>query len=145
MHAKTFLVVLLAVPALAISGFKVPSKIYQVSELEKAKIEAAAKGKPISFLYSDKDSTCPLCSSASEVMIKELSNKTVMVYARTTSDLPPQVIKALEPGRFIPKVAILDPTLETSLGTVTYESVSEDPDKAFRAVEKAIREYGKKK
>ena len=143
MPAKTILFALLALPAVALAGFKVPSKVYELSDLEKAKAEAAAKGKPISVLYSDKDSTCGLCSAASETMIKELGTKTVMVYTSSINSLPQPVIKALSPGKYIPKIAVFDAKLESSLGLVTYEAVSDDPRKAFRDVEKAIREYKK--
>ena len=128
---------------LALAGFKVPAKVFDVAEVEKAKAEAQKSGKPIAILYSNKDSTCPLCCNASETMIRELGNKTVMVYARHISSLPQSAQNALREGQYIPKVAVLNGTLEQSLGTVTYESIKADPRKAFREVEKAIREYKK--
>ena len=140
---KTLLLTLLLTPTLALAGFKVPPKVFEAADLEKAKTEALQKGKPISILYSDKDSTCPLCSNASETIIRELGNKTVMVYARSIADMPEAVRTALSTGKYIPKVAVLNASLDAALGTVTYEAIESDPRKAFRNVEKAIREYKK--
>ncbi|MDZ4403799.1 hypothetical protein [Prosthecobacter sp.] len=143
MNSKRLLILVLSIPAVALAGFKLPSKIFEVGDLEKAQVEAAAKGKPIAFLFSNKDSTCPLCSDASSTMIRELGSKTVMVYVRNVTGLPQSVIKALTPGQYIPKIAVLDDRLETTLGTVTYEAVKSDSRAAFREVEKAIRDYKK--
>jgi hypothetical protein len=141
LHTAAFAFFLL--PSFALADFKLPAKVFSLEELDKAKAEAASKKKPIAILLSDKDSTCPLCSNASQTMIKELGQKTVMVYVRDYKGLPPAAVEALTPGKYIPKVAVLDEKLEASLGMVTYESVKEDSRTAFRDVEKAIREYKK--
>lgn len=142
---RTFaLLVLMLITLPASAGIKLPSKVFEVKELEKAKAEAVAKGKPISVLYTDKDSTCPLCNTAAEKMIKELGSKTVMVYVRSLGDLPRNASSAFNEGRFIPKVAVFDSSMERSLGLVTYEAVKEDDRDAFRNVERAIRDYSKK-
>jgi hypothetical protein len=143
---KTYLlltVLFCASQSLVWAGLKLPSKIFEAKEMEQAMSEAQAKGKPLSILYTDKDSTCPLCNDAAGVMIKELGNKTVMVYARSTRDLPQPVRDALRPGNYIPKIAVFDASLQESLGMVTYEAVKEDARKAFRDVERAIRDYKK--
>lgn len=143
---KTYLILAVlfcASQSLVLAELKLPSKIFEVTEIEQAKTEAEAKGKPISILYTDKDSTCPLCNNAASVMIKELGSKTVMVYARSRKDLPQQVGDALRPGSYIPKIAVFDATLQNSLGMVTYEAVKDDARKAFRDVERAIRDYKK--
>ena len=143
MKTTALFLALLALPALALAGFRLPAKVFAISDLEKAKAEAQLKKKPIAVLYSDKDSTCPLCSDASETILRELGSKTVMVYVNTKDGLPKSVSDALNVGKFIPKVAVLDASLENALGTVTYESIKEDPRQAFRDIEKAIRAYGK--
>ena len=135
--------VLIASPSMALAGLKLPSKVYEEADLEKAKTEAATKGKPLSILYTDKDSSCPLCNNASATMIKELGNKTIMVYVRTINELPAPAKEALREGKFIPKIAVFDDKLEKALGTVTYESVKADSRKAFREVERAIKDYKK--
>jgi hypothetical protein len=134
---------LIAAPSVALAGLKLPSKIYQEADLEKAKAEAVTKNKPLSILYTDKDSTCPLCNSASNTMIKELGNKTIMVYVRDINGLPESVKNALREGKYIPKIAVFDDKMEKALGTVTYESVKEDSRKAFREVDRAIKDYKK--
>jgi hypothetical protein len=134
----------IATPAIALAGLKLPSKVYEGADMEKAKTEAASKGKPLSILYTDKDSTCPLCNNAAATMIKELGSKTVMVYVSEINELPANVRTSLTAGKYIPKIAVFDDKLETALGTVTYESVKEDSRKAFREVERAIKDYKKK-
>lgn len=143
MNTKTLIAILIALPTLALAGFKIPGKVFEIAELDKAKAEAAQKGKPIAILYSDKDTTCPLCVNASETIIRELGSKTVMVYVRSAESLPPAAQAALQAGAYIPKVAVLNGALDKSLGVVTYEAIKADPRKAFRDVEKAIREYKK--
>lgn len=143
MNTKTLIPLLIALPTLALAGFRLPGKIFEIADLEKAKTEAAQKGKPISILYSNKDSTCPLCSDASETIIRELGSKTVMVYVRDIAALPPSAQAALKEGKYIPKVAVLNASLDQSLGLVTYEAIKADPRKAFREVETAIRGYKK--
>ncbi len=140
---QLFAALLIAVPATSLAGLNLPSKVFEESELDKAKTEAAAKGKPLAILYTDKDSTCPLCNAAAGAMIKELGNKTIMVYVRSTNEMPANVQKALTPGKYIPKIAVFDDKLEKSLGMVTYESVKDDSRKAFREVERAIKDYRK--
>ncbi|MEQ1851176.1 MAG: hypothetical protein ABMA01_06240 [Chthoniobacteraceae bacterium] len=140
---KLPILLFLALPAIAFGGFKLPGKVFEIADLEKAKAEAAQKGRPIAILLSNKDSTCPLCSGASETILRELGPKTVMVYVRDTAGLPPAAIEALSPGKYIPKVAVLDATLDQALGTVTYEAIKDDRQKAFREVTKAIRGYKK--
>ena len=134
---------LIATPSMALAGLKLPSRIYVEADLEKAKTEAASKGKPLAILYTDKDSTCPLCNNASATMIKELGSKTIMVYAPDINSLPKPVKEALSAGKYIPKIAVFDDKLENTLGTVTYEAVKENARTAFRSVDKAIREYKK--
>lgn len=134
----------MATPALALAGLKLPSKVYEVADMEKAKAEAASKGKPLSILYTDKDSTCPLCNAAAGTMIKELGMKTVIVYARDINGLPDNVRSAMNIGKYIPRIGVFDDKMEKALGTVTYESVKEDPRKAFREVDRAIKDYKKK-
>jgi hypothetical protein len=138
---RLLLSVSLLLCAPAIAELKLPSKVYDVKEMEAAQAEAKAKGKPIAILYTDKASTCPLCNAAALTMVKELGNKTVMVYTSTTADIPQSTRASFSKGQYIPKVAVFDSTLERALGMVTYEAVSEDERDAFREIERSIRAY----
>ena len=145
MKALATALFLAALIPFASAGIRLPSKIHEIADLEKAKTEAQQKGRPIAILLTDKDSTCPLCAAATEDIIKELGNKTVMVYARSSAGLPEAATSALSAGQYIPKVAVLDAAMTASLGSVTYEAIKEDPRKAFREVKKAIADYKAKK
>ncbi|MBI4026772.1 MAG: hypothetical protein HY360_17445 [Verrucomicrobia bacterium] len=49
--------VLLCLATSAVAGFKLPREVYSVDELGKARAEAKAKKKALTFLYTDSGST----------------------------------------------------------------------------------------
>ncbi|MDT8389663.1 MAG: hypothetical protein RRC34_04040 [Lentisphaeria bacterium] len=128
----------------ALAGINLPRDTFETSELDKAKAEARAKNRPIAFLYTDKNSTCPLCDGVGRTMIDELGRGTVLVYVPKMGDVPENVAATLASrGKFIPKVAIFDPDVEKSIGLVTYEDVKEKGSGAFKDLKKAMREAKK--
>ena len=69
-----------------------------------------------------------------------------MVYSRGLSNLPERAQKLArgqDTGRFIPYVIVTDAALTTLMGLVRYEEVQENATRAFRDVDKAIKEYRK--
>lgn len=125
-------------------GIRLPGHTFEASELDKAKTEAQTKNRPIAFLYTDKDSTCPLCDGVGETMIDELGRSVVLVYMRKTADVPENVAAALSArGKYIPKLVVFDQYLGKSLGLVTYEEVKAKGSGAFKELDKAIREAKK--
>jgi len=126
------------------AAFELERGVYAISELKEAQKEAREKGKAISFLYSNTETTCGLCDRASLVIMDEMNGDTVMVYTRSASDAPKIVFEAFrspESGKYIPKFAAFDAELTRLLGVVSYMKIKEENDDAFEAVEDAIDAY----
>ncbi len=123
----------------AFAGFAVPKAVKEASELDKAKEEAKTANKPVTIIVSDKDTTCPICSTASSTAIKELKSKTVMVYVKSgeTASLPDDVRTALNSaqGKYLPRVVIMDSSLSNVIASFSYND-----DASFK---KSIREAEK--
>lgn len=120
------------------ANFKVPPRVYALGELEEAIAEAQKKGEPISYLYGNPQSTCPLHNRDAEVALKEAKRFSVVVFLPTGRDdiydkVSPLIISALrsdKAGKIIPKLATATPD-----GTkVTALMANEDMDErgAFR-------------
>jgi hypothetical protein len=126
------------------AGFKMPSAVFELSELEAAQKKAREKRKPIAVIFTDHTSSCGLCSSASKTIIDELDSKTIMVYLPSKLKKHPDFAKkAFKRGKYIPKVAVFDVELTKILGEVVYEDIKKDGDDAFDDVLKIIRNYRK--
>ena len=122
-----------------------PRGTFEIADLEKAKSLATTEKKDIAFIYTDKNSTCPLCQGAAAAYIDAVKSKTVIVYldAKGTNQwwasLPKSVRDALTPGKFIPKIVVTDPTVSKVSGSLTYETYKEDDRKAIRGLKKAMK------
>ena len=126
---KTSVVVLLAILLTALStfgAFKLPNSVYRLDELEKAKAEALAEGKPLAFLFTDENSNCGFCEMVSQKMVSELKSKTVLVYCNASTGVPkpPDVaIRAFvspQAGSIIPILVITDANLTAHIAIVPY-------------------------
>ena len=128
------------------AGFRLPVGVYRIAELEEAQERAKTWKKPISFIYSDDDGSCPLTDAASLDAIKNLKYRTVVVYADVGSDwdaLPGPVQTALrssESGRFIPKTVIIDPDFRRVIAIIPYSRDNRERSKLFR---EALRRIGR--
>jgi|GEM_PF-1671200 len=143
---KKLILSFVLVAGFAHAGFKLPTSAFKSSEIAEAEAKAKSTSKPITFLISDIDSTCPLCDSASETILKELKVKTVVVYARKRDDIPEKaraLLAGKDTGRFIPYAVVMDSGYEKVLGIVQYETIKKEGPKAFREVEAAIRDMKK--
>jgi len=138
-----------AVTAAALTAradFNMPPKSFTAAQAAQAVEAAQAEGKPIAFLISDTETTCPLCADASKEIIKRLRSDTVMVYARSQAGLPEaarKLVRGQDTGQFIPYVIVTDAAMTTLMGIVRYEEIKENATRAFRDLDKAIKEYRK--
>ena len=66
--------------SLVSAAFDIPSYVYGIGQLQQAKEEAKADDKQIVFLYSNKDTDCPLASRASINIIQRFKGSAVIVY-----------------------------------------------------------------
>lgn len=123
-------------------SLRLPANSYEISELKEAQQKSVETKKPIAFLYTDKDSTCGLCQNASEIIVKELRSRTILVYALSNKDLPQKVSKSLSrKGKYIPKVVVFDSEINEEIGLVIYEEIKKEDKKALKELKKAIHEY----
>jgi len=137
---KLLLSLLLLTGVTAMAEIRFPSSSFTIQELAEAQKSAEAKGRPIAFVYTDKNTTCGLCSGATDLIIDNLKMSAVLVYLSNKADAPPQVAAALEErGKFIPKVVIFDAALQNNLGLVTYEEIKTDGERPLRELKSQMR------
>lgn len=141
--AVVFAVLLLTIPE-ALAGFRLAPGVFEAAELDEALERARRDGKPLAFFQSDVATKCGLCVNASQEMMRNLRSRTIMVYFESWNDIPPvvrELARAADLGKYIPRVVMTDPGLQTLVGVVTYESVKNDSQRAFREARRAISEY----
>lgn len=119
-----FLIAMVAAPSVW-AGFSVPNHVYSVSRLRIAEKHAKQVNKPISFVYSNKNTDCGLATAASKDVFRLLKNHTVMVYAgRGDWDKLPLIVKrginSSEAGDYIPKTVVVSPELDEIIVIIPY-------------------------
>ncbi|QJE95365.1 hypothetical protein [Luteolibacter luteus] len=138
---------LLALLGLSVSAHaeqEFPRGTFQLKDLDKAKAEAAAAKKPLAFIYTDKNTTCPLCQGAADEFLDATKSKAVIVYVDSPSTptiwptLPDAVKKGLEAGKFIPKIAVTDASAEKLITSLNYDAYKQD-NKTVRDLKKALK------
>lgn len=138
------LLALLGLSALAQAEQEFPRGTFQLKDLDKAKAEAAAEKKPIAFIYTDKNTTCPLCQGAADEFLDATKSKAVIVYVDSPSTttiwptLPDAVKKGLEAGKFIPKIAVTDASASKLITSLNYDTYKAD-NKTVRDLKKALK------
>ncbi len=83
-----------------------------MKELDAAKSEALSGKKAVAFLYSDKNTFCTQCASASLQAMDTLIDSCVVVYIDRSDaiNLPEEVKNALrspKAGKYIPTVVVM--------------------------------------
>ena len=63
-----------------IAGFTLKSGVYRMNELDEAKSDALSGRKAVAFLYSDENTFCTQCMSASLQAMETLAGSCVVVY-----------------------------------------------------------------
>lgn len=124
----------------AFAEIKFPPNSFTIEELAEAQKSAEAKGRPIAFVYTNKNTTCGLCSGATETIIGNLKMSAVLVYVENKGSAPSKVAAALEErGKYIPKVVVFDATLANNLGLVTYEEIKAEGERPLRKLKSDMR------
>ena len=146
MKKRWTMIIVLIVTSSVFAGFKLPRRSYTIDQLEEAKEKSETTGKPIAFLYSNKNTTCPLAEDASTAMIKALKLRTIIVYLEDWNAAPENVKQALKKrGKYIPRIVVFNSKVDEELGLVTYTEVKTKGRKAFKDLLKKIRKYRKTK
>lgn len=138
------LVVVLGLALAIAQGKDLPRGTYELKDLEQAKAKALASKKWIAYLYTDKDTDCPLCQDAASEFVDAVGNKAVLVYLPSPQNktfwngLSEEMRQALSVGRMIPTMVVTHPENGSIVSSIHYESFKEDGNKALRAFKKAL-------
>lgn len=111
---------------LASAAFDIPSHVYRIDQLQKAKEKAKADNKQIVFLYSKENTDCPLTSRASNSIMQRFKHSAVIVYIckEGWAKVPLIVMEAInspEAGRFIPITVVVDSGITGVVSIIPYE------------------------
>jgi len=124
----------------------IPRSVFRIDDLDEAKSEAAAEEEPLVFVYSDENTTCPLCIGATDESFKAFKSVGVLVFVNAPKDWQglPLAAKHLsrrpEAGRIIPQVFVTTADGGRGLEVVSYERLKADARKAAREVKKLLED-----
>ena len=130
-----------------IAGFTLKSGVYRINELDAAKSDALSGRKAVAFLYSDENTFCTQCMSASLQAMETLAGSCVVVYVDKSdaTKLPKQVKNALrspEAGKYIPTIVVMSYDLKKVIAIVPYAR-GEAYKKLLSEAKEKILSYGK--
>ncbi len=114
------------------AGIDLPRDTYTHANFEEAKLAAAEKNLPIAYIWTRKDSTCPLCNDAGAEFLKAVRRKAILVYLDSKDNspywdkLPEEVRHALNEGKYIPKMAVADSENKKLIASINYDSYTAD-------------------
>lgn len=125
---------------------KLPRGVYEPAQLEAALAEAKSKNRPIAFLYSARDSKCPLCVRAHNTFMEEFDRAAVIVFIeyKDFAKLPVAVRDAQnkDTGKYIPKMFIFSPDMSRLITTAHYEKLAEGGEKYIKEIKRELRAAG---
>ncbi len=122
---------------------------YLIDELAQARRQAREEGKPLTFVYTDPETSCGLARGMLAEVRRNLGGRSVLVFAdaRDSEDrdkLPRLVRSAFqrpESGRFIPKTVVVDGAISRVLAHVPYSRAAVARTQALENAQTVIREY----
>jgi hypothetical protein len=120
------LLVLTFSASLASAAFDIPGYVYGIDQLQQAKEEAKADDRQIVFLFSNKDTDCPLASRASISIIQRFKDSAVIVYIckegwAKVPRIVREAIKSPEAGKFIPKTVVVNSGITDVVSIIPYQ------------------------
>ena len=133
-----------AVSSAAEKAPKLPKGVYAAANYAEAKTKATTEKKLLVYMWSDLESTCPLCAAGTEAAMKAYkSNKdVVLVFGKgeNTDHAPeklrgPLVEAVGKVGNSSPIVMIVDPSTEKLVAAACYKQFAED-DKVWKKIQK---------
>jgi len=129
--------------------FRVTKSMFRADTVEKAKEKAVDEKKPISFVLSKENSSCPYCNAATSDVLRALKTKTVVVFVEFAdwTKLPEAAQAALKDpkvGTSIPRTAVLTPDFSEVVCLIPYRKKSGDRRVVIREAKKNVEEAVKK-
>jgi hypothetical protein len=121
--------------------FDLPDYVHTASQLNEAQEKAKSSGQPITFVGSNKESTCPLTTAASKEVFAGLQEQSTVVYVEHSdlNSLPEAVSNALdseEAGRYLPKTVVLNADMDTVIAILPYAEAEQRVARIKEAQEK---------
>ena len=152
---KALMILLMSVCAVSISTAaekapKAPRGAYTPETYAEAKTKAVAEKKLIAYMWSEMDSTCPMCQAGTESALKAFKSnkKYILVFGQGTSTThaPASLQQPLNDavakvGNMIPVVMIVDPASEKLLATACYKQFAKD-DRIWKKIQKEAETPG---
>lgn len=119
------LLLILTNASLTYAGFSIPNHVYSVNQLANALSIAQNSNKPLTFIYSDKNTDCSLATAASQDIFKNLKKHSIIIYAErgdwnSLPDIVKTGINSAESGNYIPKTVIVDSILSRIICIIPY-------------------------
>lgn len=121
--------------------FALPDYVYTASQLKEAQEKAKSSRQPLTFVGSNKNTTCPLTTAASEDVFAGLKDYSTVVYVEQgdLDSLPAPVSNALDSedaGQHIPKTAVLNADMDKVIAILPYAEAEQRPERIKEAQEK---------
>jgi hypothetical protein len=128
----------------ALAGFDVPNHVYSVAQIKRAKVEALAKNRALTFVFTDPETTCGLCKSASLDAFRKLRDSTIVILVESHAfGYVPHTVKAAmsskRAGRYIPKTVVTDAEASRVLCVIPYSRHGRS--RLFKEANRLIEEY----
>ena len=128
--------------SLAQAVFDIPEHVYTMSQLKKAQEKAKTDEKPLTFIGSNKETTCPLTTAASENIFQGLKDYSIIVYVEESdlNALPAIISTALDSsasGKYLPKTVIVNQSMDTVIHMLPYPN-KEQGEKNIKEAQKII-------
>ena len=125
--------------------FDIPDHIYSFSQLKEAQKRAKSNGKPIVFVYSNKDTTCALATAASKDILQKFKNHSPIVYVEQNDikNFPAaldRAFRAKESGPYIPKTVVLNADVDKMVCILPYADTPQR-EKLIQQVQGIISAY----
>ena len=140
LQVSIILLLTLLTSSLVSARFSIPSYVYTVGQLDSAQSVARSSRLPITFVYTDKNTDCGLCTAASKELFNGLKSYSVVVYAehKDWRNLPHVVQRSLnspESGKYIPKTVIVDSDCKNMICVIPYANTEQRRDLIKQAQE----------
>jgi hypothetical protein len=137
--------ILILFAAQGMAGFEIKKGVYTLDQLYAAEEKAAAEGKPLAFILTDKNTKNAPCKEASQKVMDALRLKCVLVYADAQNgdgQRLPAVVQAAaqspQAGKFIPITIIAD-AAATNVIAIVPCSLGKEQDAALKEAKRKIQ------
>ncbi len=121
--------------------------VMRMNELEQAQQEARSKGKAMTFLYTEENSTCPLCEKANWEVVNGMKARTVVVYMANGKEftLAPAIVQqgllSDRAGKYIPQTVVVDPEYKEIIAIIPYDTSAAEMKASVSRAKKSISKF----